>query len=222
MKKLLFLFLTALAVSSQAFAKEVTFESWASFNVSYESLFAKGNGMKDLNTSALGLDLSLFQFVNNNPIGFFVHITHPLLLADNLGSGHRVYLLGATAFGPAFMYTINTNLTLQIGLAPEFKFFMIDNKTAKSSEANIIFGIVTDIGLKYHFTDVMFFNIGSTVSYGYANGREVQSETDEPKTFRQDFNGFVKNFSLVAFAPYIGIGFTTNGKNSVQMGRAPR
>ena len=225
MKKLLFFFLAVCTVSSQAFTKETTFETWTSFNISYESLFAKGNDMKSLNTGALGLDLSSFQFINNKPIGYFFQLTMPILLTDNLESGSTVYRLPDYVFGAAFMHKINSNLALYIGLGAEFKFIAVESDKTKSSERNATYGLATDIGLTYNFTNALFFSIGSKASYAYANDRRATSAIDDSKdskTFRRDFDGFVRNFSLFSFAPYIGIGYTTHGKSNVQLGRASR
>ena len=216
----MFFSLALLTISIQAFAKETTFETWTSFNISYESLFAKGNDMKSLNTGALGLDLSGFQFINNKPIGYFFLLTMPIPLTDNLESGSTVYRLPGVTLGPAFMHKINTNLVLQIGLGAELKFLAVENDTAKRSESNTMYGIAADVGFKYNFTDALFFSIGSKANYSFANDRRVTLDIDDSKTFRRDFDGFVKNFSLFGFAPYIGIGFTTNGKSNVQLGRS--
>jgi len=159
--------------------------------------------MKDLNTSALGIDISGFQFTTDNPFGYFIQVTVPLPLTNNLENDNTVYRLPDYVIGPAFMYKINTNLVLQIGLGADFKFIRVENNKAKRRETNIIYGIATDIGLKYNFTDALFFSIGSKGSYGYYNDRVVRLQTSEPNTFRYDFNDSINNFSSFAFAPYI-------------------
>jgi len=226
MKKLHLCLLMALVVSIQAFAqesREFSFESWTSLGVSYENIFTKGQDMHDMKADSIGLDATTFTFINRSPVGFFSHIYAPLTtLSNNLPNGNNLNQLLGVAIGPGFMVELGNNLALQFGLGFELKCFWIESDKPKHVDNNLTFGVGADIGLKYNFTNTWYVGIGSKVSYAFANYRQATSRTDDPDLFRQDFDGWVKNYSLIGFAPYLSIGYVISGKTSRQLGRSPR
>jgi len=229
MKKLQLCLLLAFAVSIQAFAqepKESIIEAWNSLGVSYENIaFSKGKGIQYMQADSIGLDLATFIFGNREPVGFFYQLHVPLVtLSSNLPRSNNLLQLLGFATGPAFMLELSNNLALQLGLGFELKSFFIERDKPKHSDSNLTFGIGAAIGLTYNFTNVWYVEIGSKVSYAFANFRQVTSDTDDPVLLRQDFTGWVKNYVLIGFAPYLSIGYVIRDKTITikQLGRSPR
>ncbi|GHU92298.1 hypothetical protein FACS189479_00780 [Spirochaetia bacterium] len=87
--------------------------------------------------------------------------------------------------------------------------YLFDNedKNVKKTDYIISFGLGEDIGIKFDITDIVYLDVGTTLTYNFAAFREVESTRDNWKNTAWESSGWVNNFSMPGIRPYITIGF---------------
>jgi hypothetical protein len=56
-------------------------------------------------------------------------------------------------------------------------------------------------------TDVIYFNLGTTISYDFAGHRWITSTVDNWKNTKMESSGWMTGYSMIGIRPYIAIGF---------------
>ena len=216
MKKLFLVFTLTAGIGVMAFSLS---ESWLSFGFEYGNFFETvtdgGNTAKTYIASP-GINLNAYSFWNGLDVGLFVHDIFAFPQKGTLEiNGNKtevdfsIYdfiMQVGIIIGPGFRCNISDNFKLQFGIG--FSFMELaafySHGDVKFSGLSFNFGIGGDIGIKCDITDIFFINIGSIITFDFANYTFVSSSFTNA-------SDWTKDYSMFGLRPYICIGFNIRG-----------
>lgn len=172
-----------------------------------------------------GVVFNAYSFFNNKKIGLFV--ANSFLIPDKSVEtvGDKVFkdsvknldfkFLFEFGIGPAFRYNIINKLDFHTGLGLNISVLsmtldrMLITSPSQSTPERVqlkrVFlglGIMSDIGLKYNITNVIYFDIGTKLALGFANYyKTILNSTVYSPRWSSDYISFYLH-------PYVGIGFS--------------
>jgi len=211
MKKLFLVSILIAGIGTKAFSLS---EAWLSFGFEYGNLFetaTDGDNTAKTYMVSPGINLNVYSFWNGKDVGLFVHDIFAFPQKGTLEingskttvdfSTYDFIMQVGIIIGPGFRCNINDNLKLQFGIG--FSFMELGasyrHGTVSFSELSFNFGIGGDIGIKYNITDIFFLNIGSIITFDFANYTSVSSSF-------VNASDWAKDYSMFGLRPYICIG----------------
>jgi hypothetical protein len=217
MKKLFLSLVLIVGINSIGFSlSETWFSLGFEYGNSFENTSSGGNSASSYMGSP-GINLNVYQFWNNMNVGIFVHdiFAFPQKITSEINgvkidadlSVYDFLMQVGIIIGPGFRYSFNDRLKLQYGIgfsfmetAGAYNEYIPGYGTIGFSLLAFNFGIGGDIGIKYDITDVFFINIGSILTFDFANHTSLKSSYGNA-------SDWAKNYSMFGLRPYICIGF---------------
>jgi hypothetical protein len=197
-------------------------ESWMSIGYEHgnflETLSSSGVSVKSTMTSP-GVDLSVYNFFNNSNIGIFVHDSFLFPRSGSISDGVDTISVDFSVYdyivqiglivGPGFRYQIDEKLSLYYGIGISLLQTSASYENTSTYYVLLAYniGIGGNIGLKYDFSDGMYFDVGAIANYDFKNYTSVSS------TYI-DSEGWADNYSMISIRPYAAIGFNFYRENS--------
>jgi hypothetical protein len=233
MKKLFLLLILTIGMNQAVFSLA---ENWFSFGFEYcnffQSISNEGNTSKSYMRSP-GVNINSYQFWNNMNIGIFVHDvfafpktippeTFDIGIEIDVSGNYDFLMQVGIIIGPGFRHSFNDKLKLLFGIGFSFmetgasysKYYPDSNTTLRFSLLAFNLGVGSDIGLKFDITNILYINIGSVLTFDFANYTIVDSSFGESADW-------TKNYFAFGFRPYICIGFNFYS-NTVNIGKPPK
>jgi hypothetical protein len=190
-------------------------EAWLATGTNFGNYFQNEAALGNFYAGSFGINFSGYSFWNHEKnIGFFFNYSLLLpyrnpLAVNTIENNYNPVASADFLLGPGFKYHINDKLILHYGVGLNFTIFNFLNRTndeIKYSDHRIGLGIGGDVGLKYDITDIIYLNIGTTLTYNFANHRLAESTVDNWTNTRRDSSGWVNGFSMFGIRPYIAVG----------------
>ena len=207
MKKIVWGVMLFLGLTTMTFSLE---ETWLSTGVNFGNYFGNGSDMGNFYVGSPGVNFSGYGFWNKKNMGIFFNYGLLFPVGDSIKNNYKPIVQGDFILGPGFRYNINEKLKLHFGIGLDINLLALLDRTnidVKASEERIALGLGGDIGLKYDITDVIYFNIGTTLSYNFASHRWGESTLDNWTNTKRESSGWINGYSMIGIRPYIAIGF---------------
>jgi hypothetical protein len=197
-------------------------ESWISVGYEHgsflETVSSSGVTLKSTMTSP-GIDLSVYNFYNNSNTGLFVHDSFLFPKSGSFSDGVDTINVDFSVYdylvqiglivGPGFRYPIDEKLNLYYGIG--ISFLQTSGSIEDTSYYYVLLayniGVGGNIGLKYDFSEAMYFDVGVIANYDFKNYTLVSS------TYI-DSEGWADNYSMLSVRPYVAIGFNFYKENT--------
>jgi len=203
MKKTLLFAALILGICTSVFSQREA-EDWLSLGFSFGNVFESEDKAKDLYMGLFGIDIDVYSFNNKKNIGLFGNFGYSFhVVNEDMNEPITRY---SFLIGPGFRHDINESLKLYFGAG--FNVQILNFNMAGNSQVNnrITMGIGGDIGIKYDFTDKVYFSIGSKLSFNFLNNRITETTTDNWTTRIIGSDEFVKDYAMLEIRPYIAFG----------------
>lgn len=197
-------------------------ETWMSIGYEHgnflETVSSGGVTIESTMTSP-GIDLSVYNFYNNTSIGIFVHDSFLFPKSGSISNGVDTLSVDFSVYdyivqiglivGPGFRYQIDEKLNLYYGIGISLLQTSASYENTSTYYVLLAYniGIGGNIGLKYDFSDGMYFDVGAIANYDFKNYTSVSS------TYI-DSEGWADNYSMISIRPYAAIGFNFYRENS--------
>jgi len=203
MKKFFFVILIFLCMSAMVFSDEWRAEErWLSIGANFGNYFEDGSDLGDFHVGSPGLNLSGYSFSNHRNIGFFFNFGVLFPVMNSIESNYNPTIQADFLLGPGFRFNITDRFRLYCGAGLNVNLLTLYDRESVSAEFlndKISFGIGGDVGVKFDFTNAIFINVGSTVSYNFAAYNFVETN--------KVASGWIDGYSMIGIRPYVGIGF---------------
>ncbi|MDR1466713.1 MAG: hypothetical protein LBI40_03745 [Treponema sp.] len=207
MKKIVIGVMVLLSLTNMVFSLE---ETWLSIGVNFGNYFENESDAENFYAGYLGVNFGGYGFWNKRNIGIFFNYGLLFPVVDSIKNNYKPIIQGDFILGPGFRYNINEKLKLHFGIGLDINLLSLLDRTnidVKTSDERIALGLGGDIGLKYDITDVIYFNIGTALSYNFASYRERKSTLDNWTNTKRESSNWINGYSMVGIRPYIAIGF---------------
>jgi hypothetical protein len=185
-------------------------ETWFAVGANFGNYFEKGTDSGDFYVGSLVINLSVYEFYNQRNIGMFSNCGVLFPVINTIENNYNRGVQGDFIIGPGFRHNINDKLKLHYGIGLDMHLLFLlarANDDEKSSDQRIGLGIGGDIGLKYDLTDIIYINIGTTLSYNFAAYRWGETTVDNWTNTQKYSSGWADGYTMIGIRPYIVIGF---------------
>lgn len=108
----------------------------------------------------------------------------------------------ALILGPGFRLPIDDKMNLYYGIGISLMQLagMYENTTSYYSILSYNLGIGGNVGLKYDFSDALYFDVGVIAHYDFKNYTIISSTYINGSSWND-------NYMMVSFRPYVAMGF---------------
>ena len=158
-----------------------------------------------------GLNMSFYHLWDN--LGFFHNYSYlfPTTVSSNIGS-YEYFFRFNFIIGPAYKIVFTEKIDMNLGIG--FSLGPTIGKLNNKAFTQFCMGIGGDIGVSFFLNKMTYINIGSILSYHFANvtsidtGKYVVDEDGD----RDEINdtAWSDNYSMIGVRPYIRFGIKLN------------
>ncbi|MDR0563071.1 MAG: hypothetical protein LBG73_10340 [Spirochaetaceae bacterium] len=220
MKKIATLALTLALGGSALFALE---EDWFTIGFEFSNYIEhSSDGTKYI--GGPGINVKGYSFNDNHDIGFFIlsSILFPLIGIED----ETFSLQDDIIVGPGFRYRFSDRLALHFGAGIDFLFGLSLNTKDQINYTRLYinWGIGGDLGLKFDISDVIYIDLGTSLSCFFLGYESLTKsfKRDDATTVQTDLgSGRIQDFVSFGIKPYIGIGFNVYQEKPIR-GKPPK
>ena len=182
-----------------------------SLGFEYGNFFEKRtDGGIDIETyKGSGINFSAYHLWNN--FGFFHN--HSFLFPNNITSnrdGYDYFFQYNFIIGPAFKIAFGEKIDITFGGGFSMGPTIGELHTRSLSQFNM--GIGGDIGVSFFVNKMFYVNIGSIITYHFANITSTGTGTYDDEGDENKETEWSRNYTMAGIRPYIRIGIALNRK----------
>lgn len=205
----------SLFISSAVFSWEFnsSYESWGGIGFKFGNSFEMSNAGRNF-IAASGFNIHAYTFRDNRNLGLAIRgsCLFPVLergAESNYDLQMDFFAGWVRRWQLSESFTVYGGLGLQFGYM--FAFDYRSNTDTDQSKQVFLFGIASDLGVKYDITDKVYVNLGCLVPWFYSNNGTIFSypEGRVGQGYFDSLSEGVLNYMVVSVRPYIGIGINT-------------
>lgn len=204
----LFVSVFTLMVSLQSFASD---KGWISFGAEFGNSWEHAESVlveADSYIGSRGFFISTFDFYNGKNVGLFLHdaFLFPSKMTVTINGGKNTVNLDAfksttninMCVGVGFRTGVSEKVDVYIGIGPSINYFLFSSNLQTVHVIN--FGLGSDLGIKFDFSEYFFLCSGGVFGYDAAGWTITKT------AYGTDAVWSDSGYWMISVRPYIGIG----------------
>ena len=214
MKKIITCTLLYVCVNVVAFSLDSNqlYEYWSGMGFDFGNTFELSDAEKTYIASP-GFNVHGYSFPNSSNFGGVVRLS---LLFPVIESGieNNYRFQGDMFAGFAGRLSLSESLKvygglgLNVGMLNAFRYTNNNSENLDYSKTLFMSGLGSDLGLKYDITDLVYINIGCSLSFFFFNTSTTLSYNENTSQYQRIVNSS-RDSILIGIKPYIGVGINT-------------